>query len=147
MEGPTVISTAHKCTRGAWQWRYSPQRADEAVHGPLGIQGYDVPDVEEAGCGVRHSAAGFLDPSAPRGTLCRSPRLFCPWATLQRRDRSFGSSWSPESSEKPLHIQPASVVPPSGTHRRLLHDSEVRGGRSREDFVQARKQLIRPRVC
>lgn len=39
---------------------HSPQRADEAVHGALGIQGYNIPDVEEAGCRVRHSAADLF---------------------------------------------------------------------------------------
>lgn len=39
---------------------HSPQRADEAVHRALGIQGYNVPDVEEAGCRVRHSAADLF---------------------------------------------------------------------------------------
>lgn len=39
---------------------HSPQRADEAVHRALGIQGYNIPDVEEAGCRVRHSAADLF---------------------------------------------------------------------------------------
>lgn len=42
----------------------SPQGADEAIDGALGVQRHDVPDMEEAGGRVRHPAAGSETPAA-----------------------------------------------------------------------------------
>lgn len=122
----------------------SPQRADEAVHGALRVQGDDVSDVEEAGAGVRHPAAASR--SAPAGTVhvqsrgnpvcSRSP------ADSHRWRRSFLLQQQESTqNRRSRYIHPAGLPPSPPTSlpgsSRLSGSSEVLGKWRRERRVPA----------
>lgn len=57
----------------------SPQGADEAIDGAFGVQGHDIPDMQEAGGRVRHPAAA----SALTGGAGGDAENFLPARTIK----------------------------------------------------------------
>lgn len=104
---------------------HSPQSADEAIDGALGVQGHNVPDVKKAG----HLIHGFGPPGleaarSPRsvlpGSVHRTKACWAKWGAAPPRSPATqtigtaGVGWQPpESEEAPRDPGPGEEVPAS----------------------------------